>query len=365
MSQTPHTDPWTDAGPLAPSALADARIAAHYAAQPMAAAAYALLPAPPDHTHSNLLWSEEHGLFLGRELPRGGRCFLDVPGLRTGLVAASGATVALELSGRTLPNALDDMAELLREVGEEVPAEGLAVPPYDLPDTPIANGAPIEAAPEALAELGRWFRGGARLLASVAREQLGGAEVRGWPHHFDVAALLTLDPDAPAEDARSLNVGLSPGRRQLRRAVLLREPVALPAGGGPPGPPRRRELAHRGVHGGDPDRERHPRRYGPGDGAAGDRRRLPSRQPLAAPRQPSPGARSRRGERPGGQSRGRPPGRPRGPRGHRKGAARPIGGRGSLISTKGRNASRRLPIEGVTGAKRALDPLRGTERPFR
>jgi len=33
-----------------------------------------------------------------------------------------------------------------------------------------------------------------------------------WPHHFDIATLITLDVDEPdPETARSINVGLSPG----------------------------------------------------------------------------------------------------------------------------------------------------------
>lgn len=34
--------------------------------------------------------------------------------------------------------------------------------------------------------------------------------VRVWPHHFDIATLITLD-DGDAERARSVGVGLSPG----------------------------------------------------------------------------------------------------------------------------------------------------------
>jgi len=35
--------------------------------------------------------------------------------------------------------------------------------------------------------------------------------VRCWPHHFDIATLIALDPGMNPETARSIGVGLSPG----------------------------------------------------------------------------------------------------------------------------------------------------------
>jgi len=208
-----HSHTWSSLGAVAPRDLTEARLALHYAAQPMTAAAYSLLPMREDHSHANLLWSHERNSFIGRPLPSERRCFLDVVGLRTGLLAATGEQLAVAaLAGKTLDDAFAEMATALRAVGEKVPAGGLRLPEYDLPATPLAEGRPFPApdAP-ALEELARWFHNGALALSRVAASQLGGAEVRGWPHHFDLAALLTLDPGEDPERARSLGVGLSPG----------------------------------------------------------------------------------------------------------------------------------------------------------
>ena len=35
--------------------------------------------------------------------------------------------------------------------------------------------------------------------------------MRTWPHHYDSATLILLDPAETGEDARSINVGMSPG----------------------------------------------------------------------------------------------------------------------------------------------------------
>ena len=64
----------------------------------------------------------------------------------------------------------------------------------------------------ALATLERWYRNAARMLAAVRTAVPEAAEIRIWPHHFDIATLATFDgPDVDPEAARSLGFGLSPG----------------------------------------------------------------------------------------------------------------------------------------------------------
>jgi len=211
--QRPDDTSWPALGAVDPRALVPARLALHAAAQPLAAAAYALLPPRADHSHANLFWSAGRAGFVGRPLPSGLRGFLDVRSLRAGLVAARGEErAAFALAGATLEQACARMAGALREAGEELPAAGLALPEYDLPDSPLLAGArfPDPHAAE-LGELARWFDGAWSALARVSTRRLGGAEVRGWPHHFDLAALCPLDPGDGSGDARSVSAGFSPG----------------------------------------------------------------------------------------------------------------------------------------------------------
>jgi hypothetical protein len=59
--------------------------------------------------------------------------------------------------------------------------------------------------------------------------------VRGWPHHFDLAALHVLDPEKDPEEARSVGAGLSPGDESYAEPYFYvspwpaPEPAALPA----------------------------------------------------------------------------------------------------------------------------------------
>jgi len=51
-----------------------------------------------------------------------------------------------------------------------------------------------------------------RLLRVLAASWPNASAVRCWPHHFDIATLLALDPAAtPSNIARTIGAGLSPG----------------------------------------------------------------------------------------------------------------------------------------------------------
>ncbi|MHC4376314.1 MAG: hypothetical protein ACYS26_06930 [Planctomycetota bacterium] len=222
--------PWSAVGERPPTDLEAARLTMHYAAQPLAAAAYALLPAVEDHSHSNLLWSAARDGFLGRPLPGGLRTFMDPVGLRLGLLDAAGAEVsALALASLTLDQALAEFADLLRRADAALPASGLGMPAYDLPESPLRNGAAFTVDAAASRELARWFGDAHAALAGVAEERLGGAEVRGWPHHFDLAALVSLDPDRDPESARSVGAGFSPGDGSYPEPYFYVSPWPAPA----------------------------------------------------------------------------------------------------------------------------------------
>src|SRR6185436_9917469 len=60
-------------------------------------------------------------------------------------------------------------------------------------------------------EVAAWLDAAHHLLSGVARRHSGASAVRLWPHHFDVATLIALDPDGDPEAARSIGAGLALG----------------------------------------------------------------------------------------------------------------------------------------------------------
>jgi hypothetical protein len=111
-------------------------------------------------------------------------------------------------------------AEIREWLGRQLSARGfdagaLDKPlPYQLPEHPIARGAPYGPArlATALAELAAWYAN-ANLALGETRKRIvargiDAPPVRCWPHHFDLDSLIPLGSGAAA---RTVGVGFSPG----------------------------------------------------------------------------------------------------------------------------------------------------------
>jgi hypothetical protein len=210
---------WNAGGGSPSTALAGARLTAHWAAQIVAAAGWTLAPPSPDDSHGSLEWSDAEGALLGVELSRAGRRaraglrLADLTLLVTGGERSAGAARSeLALSGQTLGAGLSWLATALtQELGVAIPQ--LERPRHELPASPVGRGAPFDRSDSAaLGELADWYASADRVLRAIRARTTGAEPVRCWPHHFDLATLIHLDPpDPPKERARSIGMGLSPG----------------------------------------------------------------------------------------------------------------------------------------------------------
>ena len=203
---------WRPLGKFDRGARSAARIQAHFAAQWLARAARAYIPARPNDDHTNLGWDDRLGGFTTHALPNGTRLALTVADLTLAVVSAAGVVSdALALDGRTERGARG-------WIGERVVANGLdpsaldAPLPYDMPAHPLATGAAYatRACATALGDLAAWFANADAMLAAIRRqlveqELLNAPPVRCWPHHFDLDTLVTVAP------GRTAGVGFSPG----------------------------------------------------------------------------------------------------------------------------------------------------------
>lgn len=195
---------WQTVGAVAPGALADSRVQLHWAAQVLGASADRWIAARRDDSHTAMEWDRAGGALVGQPTAAGARLALRVADLT--LIGRE----ELALAGRTLAEAMDWADRQLAAAAGESP-RGVRARDYDMPPHPVANGAPFSPDSAALAELGRWYADGDFLVGDIAAGQPGATEVRCWPHHFDIAAILYLDRDRPPETARQIGFGLSPG----------------------------------------------------------------------------------------------------------------------------------------------------------
>ncbi len=205
---------WEPLGRVSAERLADARRQLHWAAQAASAVGKRLLEHQPDYGEQSFRWSEE-----ARALAQGTVAAPQPfrPALRPSLPAllfldASGRTLReLPLDGRTLEEAFHwlekEIADLLGRPLDETLHRSA-----DIETHPVGSGAPFSAVDtDAFADMAALFGNAHRLLTTVAGENPGASVVRCWPHHFDIAILISFDPGEPSETARSIGAGLSPG----------------------------------------------------------------------------------------------------------------------------------------------------------
>jgi hypothetical protein len=111
------------------------------------------------------------------------------------------------LAGLTLDETFSWLSETFASLGADELA--LSRPAYDMPQHQIAVGGRFaRKEPPAFEELERWFANAAVILDRVSEKSSSASPVRCWPHHFDIATLIAIETN---EQARSINVGFSPG----------------------------------------------------------------------------------------------------------------------------------------------------------
>lgn len=206
---------WNGIGVVSAGELAEARVQAHYAAQWLARGARNFVPAADDDSHTALSWNAEHQALITQPIEGGKGPFslgLKIDGISL-IIVTDRANTPVPLQGHTESQVEAWVRACLLEQGaDRDKALNFRPLPYEMPDHAIASGGTYGdgLADASLTELASWFDGAATRLNEGPSDETGASPVRLWPHHFDIATLISLD-DVGGEDARSIGVGLSPG----------------------------------------------------------------------------------------------------------------------------------------------------------
>jgi hypothetical protein len=206
---------WLQVGERAPTELVDARLQLHWAVQLVSAVGTTLLPAAADDSHTNLEWLAEPGLLAGRLTADAPRCraALRITDLRLYLLNEDGAaSVQHALDGMTVDQGLVWLEQEIAAFWQHPLPKPLRRPQLDLPDHSVGRGAVFSVQDAAaFAEIGRWYANGDSVLREVTKRTRNALPVRCWPHHFDIATLVTLEGGPNSTPARTIGIGLSPG----------------------------------------------------------------------------------------------------------------------------------------------------------
>jgi hypothetical protein len=215
---------WEALGHLGTPAIVEARLQAHWAVQVIAAAGDGWIVHRSDDSHTAMMW--DGGRLVGATAPSGLAIALEVERL-TLVASRAGQTVAsLPLVERTLIEALA-WADAQHASAAGAQLRGIAVRSYDMPDHPVRGGATFTADRASLGELAAWYAAADEVLRDVAAER-GATPLLVWPHHFDLGAIVFLDP--PSEHARQIGAGLSPGDRYYAEPYFYVTPYPIADG---------------------------------------------------------------------------------------------------------------------------------------
>ncbi len=263
-----HADPWLSLKDLPGTALRPARVELHRAVQLAACAGQSLLPQRPDDSQMALAWKA--GVLLGEALPGGSRVGLAMADLALEVRDGRGGLAGrLPLNGRTPEEALKWVRVRLGGSGVDTRALKEEMP-YEMPGRLLGREAPFSTESTAPFEaLAAWYQAAAEALAELTAARSDAGPLRCWPHHFDLAVLLSLDrvvvpgamadgttgeevveivdgeghvldpgppeaapPEAEAESesGRTIGVGLSPGDNSYDEPYFYVTPWPYPKG---------------------------------------------------------------------------------------------------------------------------------------
>ncbi|HJL20174.1 MAG TPA: hypothetical protein RMH99_31195 [Sandaracinaceae bacterium LLY-WYZ-13_1] len=198
---------WRRLDPSRAEHLGEARLELHWAAQIASAAGTTWRDAADDFSHTALRWAPSHDALLGEPVGHALRAGLRPHDLSLLVVGPGDAVLeSRPLAGRTLAQGLRWLSDALSRHSGGALDGPLTRPAHDLPAHPVGDGARFTGGVDGgSTALGDWLADAHALLTPLARTLDHASPVRCWPHHFDIATLVSLGGD------RSVGLGLSVG----------------------------------------------------------------------------------------------------------------------------------------------------------
>lgn len=217
---------------LQPQQLTNARLQLHYAVQLIAATGAALGTPLPDGSHTSFTWEPNHAVFLGSLIQTVQPFSVAIAphDLTLSLLDQNQTEIArFPLHQQTLASALDWLKQAIAQRGADPSAIAfLDYPPDDFPDHPLAHGATFDPSLAiACRQLADYYANTYPLLSAIVATYTGADDLHIWPHHFDMATLITL-PGTQNKNPLTIGVGLSPGDTSYNEPYWYVSPYPYP-----------------------------------------------------------------------------------------------------------------------------------------
>jgi len=208
------TPQWLPLDPTRTTDLADARLQFHHAAQLAAAVGISFVPRRPDDSHTNLEWITDLAALASRLTTTKTPFRLAVRPAQLALLLLDAHHVVIDsypLHAHTIENAATWVRGAIATLGAD-PSRYTLERHYVIPAHPVGEGGRFDTSRvERFEELSRWYADAAGVLERLVAATPNAAEVRCWPHHFDMATLIDVVPARGSSPARTVGVGMEPG----------------------------------------------------------------------------------------------------------------------------------------------------------
>jgi hypothetical protein len=204
-SSTPNSVPASDL--IGPS------LELHWAAQLLASAGQTFAEIRPDDSHRAMAWDTHRRAFVSSP-------FAGAYPFRVGLRPEDLTLLLLDrtdeplsvfpLSGTTLDEGYEWLTlGMATYMGGAPPV--IERPEFGIPEHAVGHGAPFSSpiGPE-FAAMGSLFDGAHDLLSELLAEDPDASPIRCWPHHFDIATLLTVETTEDGDASKTVGVGFAP-----------------------------------------------------------------------------------------------------------------------------------------------------------
>lgn len=209
----PMTDTWKTSTSVTPAKLIDASLELHWATQFLASVGQTFAEAQDDDSHRAMEWDPGRQAFVSAPIagPYPIRVGLRPEDLTLLLLdRTSEALGSLPLAGKTRDEGYEWLTLALASYMGGAPAV-IERPEYEIPEHPVGERTPFSARYQkehrALAAL---YGGAAEILEELVKGRDDAAPVRCWPHHFDLATLITIASDSDGTATSTVGVGLAP-----------------------------------------------------------------------------------------------------------------------------------------------------------
>lgn len=194
--------------------LTKARQQLHQASQIVAAVGRTYKPKVKDDHFASFLWNDRREMLQGYEI-EGEENFSVALNFKTfsiHLLDTSGESLnSFELDGKTQQQSLIWLEEQLVKLGLDGNSLSIQLP-YEMPSYPTAKGKEFQMeSHEAFDELSNYFSNTNLIVKAILRDDVNASAISCWPHHFDIASLITISDTGDPETSSSIGIGMSPG----------------------------------------------------------------------------------------------------------------------------------------------------------